>query len=187
SNQALLKPAQLLMASSELSKSNSNLNQRIQESYTTDPYIKNIFAYLKDSTLEPDGLTKKALENFSYKNNIILYRDLVYIPENIDLKLKILNHFRLPVAIMSEQHDERTLDSPVTMTLRDYNELQRMATALTELQSRVDSFPLEVIPTTRASISREPRVSDPEHFDGNRDNLRNFISQVKLVIEAQPS
>ncbi|PVU94450.1 hypothetical protein BB560_005935, partial [Smittium megazygosporum] len=49
----------------------------------------------------------------------------------------------LPVAIMSEQHDERTLDSPVTMTLRDYNELQRMATALTELQSRVDSFPLE--------------------------------------------
>ncbi|OMJ26762.1 hypothetical protein AYI69_g3823, partial [Smittium culicis] len=31
---------------------------------------------------------------------------------------------------MSDQPSEKSLDSPITMTLRDYNELQRMATAL---------------------------------------------------------
>ncbi|OLY78064.1 Retrotransposon-derived protein PEG10 [Smittium mucronatum] len=88
---------------------------------------------------------------------------------------------------MSEQTSEKSLDSPITMALRDYNELQRMATTLSALQSRIDTLPTESNSTQKVGQICEPRVSDPENFNGRREHLRNFISQVKLVIEAQPS
>ncbi|OMH78677.1 Retrotransposon-derived protein PEG10 [Zancudomyces culisetae] len=86
---------------------------------------------------------------------------------------------------MSDTHIE-DLDAPVMMTVREYNELHRMFNRLGDLQSRVDSLanPGHVQSMT---VSREPRVADPEYYNGNRDHLRNFISQVNLVIEAQPS
>ena len=36
------------------------------------------------------------------------------------------------------------------------------------------------------SVGQEPSVSLPERFDGTREKLRTFISQVKLLFELQP-
>jgi len=84
---------------------------------------------------------------------------------------------------MSNQSNQPSKDNPdtvVELTLRDYNELQRMAVIVTDLQSRIENMkPIHPAP--------EPRVSEPEHFNGHRSQLRDFISQVKLVIQAQPS
>ncbi|OLY78085.1 hypothetical protein AYI68_g7874, partial [Smittium mucronatum] len=41
---------------------------------------------------------------------------------------------------MSKKTSEKSLDSPINMTLRDYNELQRMATTLSALHSRIDTL-----------------------------------------------
>ncbi|OMJ17348.1 hypothetical protein AYI70_g6035 [Smittium culicis] len=79
------------------------------------------------------------------------------------------------------------LDAPVTMTLRDYNELRHMATTVTELQALIDNLRSSENNPKAIIHTREPHVSDPEHFYGNREHLRNFTSQDKLVIQAQPS
>ncbi|OMH83846.1 Retrotransposon-derived protein PEG10 [Zancudomyces culisetae] len=87
---------------------------------------------------------------------------------------------------MSDTHIE-DLDAPVMMTVREYNELHRMYNRLESLQTRMDSLNNNPNPITPSQLLREPRVADPEYFNGNRDQLRNFLSQVQLVIEAQPS
>ena len=68
----------------------------------------------------------------------------------------------------------------VNMTQRDLQELQRMGETVIRLQQQIEAMKtFNPLP--------EPKVSEPEHFNGNRSQLRNFISQVKLVILAQPS
>ena len=72
-------------------------------------------------------------------------------------------------------------NSVVTMTKSGLDELQKMANLVTSLQHRIDAL------TFSNNKNPEPRVSDPEHFSGNRNQLRSFVSQVKLVIQAQKS
>lgn len=93
---------------------------------------------------------------------------------------------------MSDHPQPEDLGTHITMTRRDYSELLRMASVVSELQHRMDNLHASGSSTLPSADSvhlppREPRVSDPEYFDGNRQQLRNFVAQVRLVIQAQPS
>lgn len=80
-------------------------------------------------------------------------------------------------------------NAPVTITVKDLRAMQRMSTTITELQQRIQelsSLNNSSVPVP-ASPYREPRVSDPEHFDGTRHQLSSFVAQLQLVIQAQPS
>jgi len=77
---------------------------------------------------------------------------------------------------------------PVTLTQRHMQEFENMANAIAVLQEKLRSLQTASNPLMPTSPPvKEPRVSDPEHFDGSRHLLRNFIAQIKLVIQAQPS
>lgn len=65
------------------------------------------------------------------------------------------------------------------------SELTNLANSVAELQDRLKAF--ELASSSGSSFGKEPRISDPEHFDGRRSQLRTFLSQVRLVIAAQPS
>ena len=67
---------------------------------------------------------------------------------------------------------------PIEFTLDTVNKLQAMSDRVDQLQELLNQVPHSTI--------RELKVSDPEYFYGNRSKLRDFISQVKLVIQAQP-
>ena len=49
------------------------------------------------------------------------------------------------------------------------------------MSDRVDQLQ-ELLNQVPHGIVHEPKVSDPEYFYGNYSKLRDFISQVKLVI-----
>ena len=72
----------------------------------------------------------------------------------------------------------------VTLTRTQFKQLAAMADQLSHLQARIQS--LETHPASH-STPREPQVSSPTHFSGNRAELRNFLSQVRLVFDIQPS
>ncbi|OMJ19525.1 Retrotransposon-like protein 1, partial [Smittium culicis] len=72
---------------------------------------------------------------------------------------------------MSDQPSEKSLDSPITMTLRDYNELQRMATALSDLQSRFDT-----LQTTTASLRRLKQTNSAATYASDFRRLSALIS-----------
>lgn len=74
--------------------------------------------------------------------------------------------------------------SRVTLTRSQFEQLAAMADEFSRLQSRLQS--LESRPDPQPT-TREPHVSSPSHFSGNRAELRNFLSQVRLVIDVQPS
>lgn len=54
--------------------------------------------------------------------------------------------------------------------------------ALTEAQKAE----IEALQATRTSKS-EPKIADPEHFDGNRLQLPNFLAKCRLKFSGQPS
>jgi hypothetical protein len=49
--------------------------------------------------------------------------------------------------------------------------------------------PVEPLPPSQPPLpkSREPNVSDPQHYSGERHKLAEFVSQVRLVMMAKPS
>ena len=57
-----------------------------------------------------------------------------------------------------------------------------MAEAVVNLQNRVNELSNPVVTDTH-----DTRALDPEPFYGDHSKLRDFISQVRLVIQAQPS
>ena len=54
--------------------------------------------------------------------------------------------------------------------------------ALRQLQQRI-----ELLGGQQALQRSEPSVSLPNKFDGKKENCRNFINQVKMIFELQPS
>lgn len=72
----------------------------------------------------------------------------------------------------------------ITLTCTQFEQLAAMADQFTHLQARIQS--LETHPTSYLT-PREPQVSSPTHFSGNRAELHNFLSQVRLVFDLQPS
>ena len=64
--------------------------------------------------------------------------------------------------------------------LREENqELRGTISGLQESQARSASIMVQ-------NQVKEPRISLPEKFDGNRSKLRGFINQVRLIIQLQP-
>jgi len=63
---------------------------------------------------------------------------------------------------------------PIEYTLDTVNKLQAMSDRVDQLQELLNQVPHGIV--------HEPKVSDPEYFYGNHSKLRDFISQVKLVI-----
>jgi len=76
-------------------------------------------------------------------------------------------------------------NTPVNVSTQEYAQLTNF---VMELQGRIkyleDQLSQQAPP---AAPSREPKVADPEFFDGNRLHLRSFIAQLRLVLQSQPS
>lgn len=71
----------------------------------------------------------------------------------------------------------------IMLSVEEFQRLSNLASSVHELANR-----LAVLEhTTPSGRLHEPRISDPSHFDGKRKNLKNFISQLRLVIFGQPS
>lgn len=93
------------------------------------------------------------------------------------------------------------MTTPVNMSTTDLESLNALAQTVIELRKKLAHLEASYaqLPSSPASevISlpippqsqprREPRMSDPEPFDGRRSQVKNFLSHIRLVIHAQPS
>ncbi|OMJ17717.1 Retrotransposon-derived protein PEG10 [Smittium culicis] len=70
---------------------------------------------------------------------------------------------------MSKQPSEKSLDSPITMTLRDYNELQRMATALTTYASDFRRL--------SALISWNDSALCSQYYEGLKEDVKDLFAR----------
>jgi Ty3 transposon capsid-like protein len=76
----------------------------------------------------------------------------------------------------------------VKISTEDLAKLNVMANSYGAIQAKLEFLEASSHFRPQSGTSnREPRISDPEHFDGKRSKVRNFLSQVRLVIHAQPS
>jgi len=91
----LLKPNQLIIATLDnLSiESDYEIDTLIQNSYEQDSITKELIMHFKNPKLEKSHYIKRKLNNFSFKNNFILFQNLIYIPDIIELKLKLLQMY----------------------------------------------------------------------------------------------
>ena len=92
-NQTLLNPNKFIIAAVETFNIESNLETLIQDNYNKDPITSELLPYLKNPNLLRTNIIKSKLDNFTYKNYFILFKNLVYIPNNEKLKLKLLNDY----------------------------------------------------------------------------------------------
>src|SRR3984893_1912552 len=96
--QTLLKPNQLILTATNTQVA-MDIDKEIKDAYMVDPTIKEIIPYLKDNKLPCTPKLQKIIKDYSYKNNFVLYKDLIYVPNKIDLKVKILKlHHDTPSA-----------------------------------------------------------------------------------------
>jgi len=77
---------------------------------------------------------------------------------------------------------ENSNQNQVNFTPEMIRQFMSMAEAVVNLQNHINELSNPVITDTY-----DTRVLDPEPFYGDRSKLRDFISQVRLVIQAQPS
>ena len=87
--QTLLKPHQLILAATN-TQVDTDINKEIKNTYTDDPITKEILPYLKDNKLTRTPELQKILKDYNYKNDFVLFKNLIYVPNKNDLKLKIL-------------------------------------------------------------------------------------------------
>src|SRR3982751_2030120 len=71
----------------------------------------------------------------------------------------------------------------IILSVEEYQRLTSLASSVNELSKRLTH--LEYHPSGNSQA--EPRISDPSHFEGKRHQLKNFVSQLRLVIYGQPS
>ena len=72
----------------------------------------------------------------------------------------------------------------IMLSMEEFQRLSNLASSVNELSQRL------VTPertTSQTSSRLEPRIADPCFFDGKRHLLKNFVSQLRLVIYGQPS
>jgi hypothetical protein len=89
----MLKPHQLILAATTTNALNPNLSTEIQKAYEQDIFTSNLLPYLKNKNLETPNNLKNIINKFEFKNNLILFKNLIYIPDNDKLKIKILKLF----------------------------------------------------------------------------------------------
>ena len=76
----------------------------------------------------------------------------------------------------------------ITLPMEEYQRLSSFATSMSELTQRLANLERTTGHTPVSSrYPSEPRISDPSYFDGRRNLLKNFVSQLRLVIFGQPS
>lgn len=73
----------------------------------------------------------------------------------------------------------------ISISAAELETLTNLANSVTELQEKLRY--LELGKSMAVSTPKEPRIADPEYFHGKRSDLKNFLSQVRLVISAQSS
>ena len=73
----------------------------------------------------------------------------------------------------------------VNISVEEYEAFNSMVSLMAQLQDKVDR--LEASSVSPSAGVREPRMSDPEFFNGTRLETRNFLTQVRMVISANPS
>ena len=96
--QTLLKPNQLILAATN-TQVTIDIDKEIKDAYTNDPIIKDMLPYLKDNKLPRTSELQRIIKDYSYNNNFVLYKNLIYVPNKINLKLKILKlHHDTPSA-----------------------------------------------------------------------------------------
>jgi len=90
----LLKPAQFhiwaLYNMAIPTGINKDLKAAIQDTIITD---KLMGQKLKDILTSSPRLVTKGLQEWNYKNNLILYKGLIYVPNNEELKCKVTQQF----------------------------------------------------------------------------------------------
>jgi hypothetical protein len=89
----MLKPHQLILAATATDALNPNLSTEIKKLYKQDTFTANLLPYLKEKNLEIPNNLKNTINKFKFKDNLILFKNLIYIPNNDKLKIKILKLF----------------------------------------------------------------------------------------------
>ena len=89
----MLKPHQLILAATATDALNPNLSTEIKKLYKQDIFTANLLPYLKKKNLEIPNNLKNTINKFEFKDNLILFKNLIYIPNNDKLKIKILKLF----------------------------------------------------------------------------------------------
>lgn len=74
----------------------------------------------------------------------------------------------------------------VSISLAEFEKLQRLATTVYGLQDKLNRLELAA-ESKSPTPAKEPRLSDPDFFNGNRSHTSTYLTQVKMVISGNPS
>ena len=89
--QMLLKPEQLIIAANEIV--DTDLDKKISKAYLVDPIVSELITYLKDTSILRPRHIKKILGNYKYENGLVLYQNLIYVPDDPKIKLQIMKKY----------------------------------------------------------------------------------------------
>jgi RNase H-like domain found in reverse transcriptase/Reverse transcriptase (RNA-dependent DNA polymerase)/Integrase zinc binding domain/Chromo (CHRromatin Organisation MOdifier) domain len=93
---ALLKPHQFVISATTVSKltSDEDLTHRIKAALKNDAFIGPYLNYLEDSTIERPAEVNDLLSSYSMVDGLVLFKQVVFIPDDNSIKLTILrqNH-----------------------------------------------------------------------------------------------
>jgi len=87
----LIKPHQLIIAATSYFNPEFNLTKSIQEAYKLDSIISELLPYLENKKLKQPVEIRKKINQYTFKDNFVLYNGLIYVPNKLDIKLKLLN------------------------------------------------------------------------------------------------
>ena len=76
----------------------------------------------------------------------------------------------------------------IQLPVEEYENLLTMAKLMSQLQAKVERLEASAVasPILPTPV-REPRMSDPDFFNGSRSETKNYLTQVRMVISANPS
>jgi hypothetical protein len=87
-----LKPHQFVFSTSTVSSIgyNSNLANRIRNAIPEDAFLQPLLPYLENPALERSAEVAKKLHNYKLVDGLVLFRELIYVPDDASIHLTIL-------------------------------------------------------------------------------------------------
>ena len=109
--------------------------------------------------------------------------------EEQDTELRLDEDVLVDVEHTAQQDEVRPTSSITPPTAAEHHLLQTQLMSMMDMLTKTfaaQQASLQV-PRSAAPISKEPKIKDPDTFDGNTKSLNGFLTECELVFELQPS
>ena len=109
--------------------------------------------------------------------------------EEQDTELRLDEDALVDVEHTAPQGDVRPTSSITPPTAAEHHLLQTQLMSMMDMLTRTFAAQQASLqlPRSAAPISKEPKIKDPDTFDGSTKSLNGFLTECELVFELQPS